>query len=213
MMAALQAGTRWALCRGLGGYRMIQRLVSKWWLLVFCGVFYAIVSIIFLHQAGHVNGRFTAFTFLGGVTLAAGACTIAFGILRLSELRSWLLVLNGFACGALGLMLSLGTSRPISFHSIAFVIAVMAMSTGTYELATARTLRRVAGEWLLGAAGALSIGFAFVFFAFILSWIKLEPSPSGQTFYWLGSYFGFSAICVLGMALHPEKSVRLATKY
>jgi hypothetical protein len=30
--------------------------------------------------------------------------------------------------------------------------------------------------------------------------IKLDPASPGQTPLWLGSYFGFSAICMLGMA-------------
>jgi uncharacterized membrane protein HdeD (DUF308 family) len=184
---------------------MIQTLMRKWWLLAFCGVFYAIISVIFLNQVDPVSRRFTAFAFLGSVTLAAGVCTAASGILRLREARSWLLVLNGLACGALGLIFNLGTSRPIGFRTIALLIVVMATSIGIYELAVARTWR-LADEWLLGVAGAVSIGFALVFLAFILRWIKLEPSPSGQTFRWLGSYFAFSAICALGLALHPGKT-------
>ena len=185
---------------------MIQTMMKKWWLLAFCGILYAMISFIFLNQAGHVSDMFTAFAFLSNVTLAAGACTVASGILRLREGRSWLLVLNGLATGALGLILGFGPSKPIGFRTIALLIVVMAMSIGVYELAVARTLRRLAGEWLLGAAGAVSIGFALVFLAFILRWIKLQPSPSGQTFYWLGSYFAFSAICVLGLALHAGKT-------
>jgi uncharacterized membrane protein HdeD (DUF308 family) len=192
---------------------MIHTLMRKWWLLVFCGVLYAIISVIFLNQAGNMSGRFTAFAFLGNVTLAAGACTVASGILRLRGGRSWLLVLNGLACGALGLILSLGPSRPIGFRTIALLIVVMAISIGIYELAEARTLRRFAGEWLLAVAGAVSIGFALVFLAFILRWIKLEPSPSGQTFYWLGSYFAFSAICVLGLALNLERPRRFPNAF
>jgi hypothetical protein len=77
----------------------------------------------------------------------------------------------------------------------------MAMSIGLYELATARTLRgHLIDDWLLGAAGVVSVGFAVAFLAFVLRWIKLDPSPSAQTFYWLGSYFGFTAICMVGLA-------------
>ena len=187
-------------------WQMTQTLMRKWWLPAFCAVFYAIVSFIFLIQVGHVSARFTAFAFLGSVTLAAGVCTAASGILRLREGRSWLLVLNGLACGALGLIFSFGTSRPIGFRTIALLIVVMATSIGIYELAEARSLRCLAEEWLLGVAGAVSIGFAFVFLAFRLSWIKLEPSPSSQTFRWLGFYFAFSAICALGLVLHPGKT-------
>ena len=185
---------------------MSLTLLRKWWLPAFCGVFYAIVSFIFLNQVGRVSARFTAFAFLGSVTLAAGLCTAASGILRMREGKSWLLVLNGLACGALGLIFSFGTSRNIGFRTIALLVVVMASSIGIYELAVARTWRRLAGEWLLGVAGAVSIGFALVFLAFRLSWIKLEPSPSRQTSHWLGSYFAFSALCALGLALHPGKT-------
>lgn len=192
---------------------MIQTLMKKWWLLAFCGVLYAIISVIFLNQASHPFGRFTAFAFLSNVTLAAGACTVAYGILRWREGKSWLLVLNGLACSSLGLILGFGASRPIAFSTIALLMVVMAMSTGIYELAVARRMRRLTGEWLLAAAGAVSFGFALVFLAFILSWIKLEPSRPGQTLHWLGSYFGFSAICALGLALHLERLPRFPNSF
>jgi hypothetical protein len=78
----------------------------------------------------------------------------------------------------------------------------MAVSIGLYELVAAQTLRghRV-DEWLQATTGVLSVGFAGVFLGFVFGWIRLEPSPSAQTFHWLGSYFGFSAICMLGLAL------------
>jgi hypothetical protein len=46
-----------------------------------------------------------------------------------------------------------------------------------------------------------SVGFALAFFAFVFRWIKLEPGSPAQTLHWLGSYFGFSAVCMLGLAL------------
>jgi hypothetical protein len=56
-------------------------------------------------------------------------------------------------------------------------------------------------SWLLTAAGVVAVGFAGVFLGFVFGWIRLDPSPSAQTFHWLGSYFGFSSICMLGLAL------------
>jgi uncharacterized membrane protein HdeD (DUF308 family) len=191
-----------------GRLPMIQTLIRKWWLLASCGVIDAIISVIFLDHGGLSTK--TAVAFLGNFTLAAGTLTIAAGILSLRDGKSWLLVMNGLACSALGLMLSFGASRAVTFRTIALFVVVMAVSIGVYELAMVRTSRRVAGEWLLGTAGVVSVGFALVFLAFIMSWIKLEPSPSGQTFNWLGSYFGFSAICVLGLALHLERPGRFA---
>jgi uncharacterized membrane protein HdeD (DUF308 family) len=76
--------------------------------------------------------------------------------------KSWLLVLNGLASTALGLIFTFWTDRPIAFRTIALLLVVMAMSTGIYELVIARALgrpRHIADEWLLGLAGTASVGF------------------------------------------------------
>ncbi|HEV2709859.1 MAG TPA: DUF308 domain-containing protein [Edaphobacter sp.] len=189
---------------------MAQTSVKSWWLLALCGVFDALFAgMIFLMGSPDgssnlrifMHGRY-AITSLGAFALAAGICTIAASVWSSRKDNSWLLVLSGLACSALGLLLTLGATRSITFRTIALVIVIMAMSIGLYELATARTLRRhPIDEWLLGAAGVISIGFAMAFLAFVLRWIKLDPSPSAQTFHWLGSYFGFTAICMVGVAL------------
>ena len=192
---------------------MAQTLVKSWWLLALCGVLDALfAAMIFL--MGSPDGSPILRTFihsrdvpsrLGALALVAGICTIAASVWSSRKDNSWLLVLNGLACSSLGLLVTLGATRPITFRTIALVIVIMATSIGLYELATARTLRgHLIGEWLLGAAGVVSIGFAVAFLAFVLRWIKLYPSPSAQTFYWLGSYFGFTAICMVGLALRPN---------
>lgn len=189
---------------------MSQNLIKRWSLLMLCSLFYAMFAFMILF-IWSPDGFLTLRTFahskssieqLGLVALAAGVCTVAAGIWNAREANSWLLVLNGLACSALGIMVDLGASRAITFRSIAVVIAVMAVSIGLYELVAAETLRghRV-DEWLLAAAGVVSVGFGGVFLGFVFRWIRLEPSPSAQTFHWLGSYFGFSAMCMLGLAL------------
>lgn len=192
---------------------MAQTFVKSWWLLALCGVFdalFAVMTFLMASPDGSLNLRIfmhsrNAITPLGAFALAAGICTVAAGVLISRKDRSWLLVLNGLACSSLGLLVTLGATRPIAFRTIALVIVIMAMSIGLYELATARTLRVYPiDEWLLGVAGAASVGFAVVFLAFVLRWIKLDPSPSAQTFHWLGSYFGFTAICMVGLALRLD---------
>ena len=197
----------------IGRLAMTQSLVKSWWLLALCGVLYALFALLIvlmgmpnvspnLHAL--IHGR-AAISQLGLLALAAGFCTIAASVWRSRKENSWLLALNGVACSSLGLLITLGATRPITFRTIALVIVIMAISIGLYELATARTLRgHLIGEWLLGAAGAVSVGFAAVFLGFMLHWIKLDPSPSAQTFNWLGSYFGFTAICMVGLALRPN---------
>jgi len=192
---------------------MAQTLVKNWWLLALCGVLDALFAVMIFMASpdGSPDLRIymhskNAITQLGVFALGAGVCTIASSVWSSRKNHSWLLVLNGLACGFLGLLVTLGATRPIAFRTIALVIVIMAVSMGIYELTAARTLRgHPIDEWLLGAAGVVSVGFAVAFLAFVLRWIKLEPSPSAQTFHWICSYFGFTAICMVGLALLPER--------
>ncbi len=192
---------------------MIQTPTKNWWLLVFGGIFEALLSAMSFFMQGP-GGSMTLRTsvryggtleHMGMLALAAGVCMIAAGVWSSREGRSWLLVLNGLALSALGLLFTFWANRPIAFRTIALLIVVMAISIGIYELATARTVRRhVAGKWLLGAAGAVSIGFALVFVALAFRQLNVERSPLTD-FLWFGSYYGFSAICKLGLVLGPHR--------
>lgn len=189
---------------------MMRILIRNSWLLALCGVFYAMFSFVILFWLSP-DGWLALRSFISPrgmvpllsiVALAAGVCTIAAAIWSSSKGISWFLALNGLACIVLGLSINLGATRPVGFRTVALLVAAMAASIGVHELLIARTLRRhPGGEWLLAGAGVVAIGFAGVFLGFGLGWIRLEPSPSGQTFYWLGSYFAFSAVCMLGLAL------------
>ena len=201
---------------------MIQTLSKNWWLLALSGVLYAIISAIYLIMQ-ETDGPLTFHTWnatvvsLGRLTLAAGACTITAAIWRSSNGRCWLLALNGLALSALGLIFTFLTHRPVAFRTVAILVILMAVSIGILDLVTARALRRqghAADEWFLGIAGTTSIGFALVFFAFLFRWIKLEPG-SHPDLLWLGLYFGFSAICLVWIALRlhsPRAGIhRMAT--
>ena len=186
---------------------MNQRVIKSWLLLALCGICDAIFAIMIISIGP--NGPLTPHTTaeirdimetMGGAALAAGACTIAAGLWTARKRNAWLLVLNGLACCVLGMMVMLGMSRPVAFRTIALLIVAMAVSIGWFELAGARKLREL-DEWLLAGAGVVSVGFAGVFLGFVTGWIRLQPSPSGQTFYWLSAYFAFSAICMMGLAV------------
>lgn len=181
---------------------MIQRLISKWWSLGLCVALEATIAISFFNYAAYGTHSSNAVVLLGALTLTAGIFTIAHAILNALEGKRWLLVLNGLACSSLGLVLTLATR--VTFRTIALLIIGLALSLGGYELAKAGLLRRDrAPEWLAGAAGIVSLGFAAVFLAFVFRWIKLNPTSPAQSFLWLGSYFGFSALCMLGTARLP----------
>ena len=112
------------------------------------------------------------------------------------------MVLNGLGCSAVGLnSYAAGIGFSIGFQTFALFFVLMALSIGIYELVTARMLlRHAADQWVLSAAGVVSLGFACAFLAFAYGWIQLEPRPLAD-FLWFGSYFGFSAICMLWLAL------------
>jgi uncharacterized membrane protein HdeD (DUF308 family) len=186
---------------------VIQTLARNWWLLALCGLLDAIVSVLYLimqKQDGPLlfhawNGTVLL---LGKLIVGAGACTIIAGIWRSGTGKCWLLVLNGLALGALGLIHGF-VRFSISFRTVALIIVVMALSIGLFEFVIARNLRRlghVVDGWFLGFAGAVSVGFALVFFALGFHWIEIKPGSHSDLF-WLGAYFGFSAICMLGLAL------------
>ena len=187
---------------------MIQTLTRNWVLVALCGVLDAIISVIYVVMQ-ETDGPLTLHSwngtvvFLGKLALAAGACMIAAGVWRSATGTGWLLVLNGLALGALGVIQYGLTRFRISFLTVALLIIVMAMSIGLLELVIARTLRRqrhFADGWFLALAGVASFGFAVAFLALGFRWIKIEPG-SHSDLLWLGSYFGFSAICMLGLAL------------
>lgn len=187
---------------------MLQTLIKNWWLLAFCGVLDAVMSLIYLTM-WVTDGPLTfhawngTIVLLGQLALGAAACTIAAGVWRSSEGKCWLLVLNGLALGALGLIQYRFFRFRVSLLTVAFLIILMAVSMGILQLVTMRTLRRqrsVADGWFLGLAGMASLGFALVFLGLGLRWIKLGPGSHSDVL-WLGAYFGFSAICMLALAL------------
>jgi hypothetical protein len=189
---------------------MIQTLTRNWWLLGLCGVLEAIISIIHLimYDAGPdempFRGQYAEILLLSRLSLGAGVCAIAAGIWRSASGMSWLLAMNGLALSAYGLI-PLLVKGPLGFRLFALLIVVMAISFGILALAVARTMRRQhhdADEWIFGLAGAASVGVGLAFFALVNNWIQLERRPFHPAlFLWLCLFFGFSAICMLGLAL------------
>jgi hypothetical protein len=192
---------------------LIKTLIKSQWLLALCGILDAIICVIFLiiYDTGP-DGRLTVLGLNGMVgllsrlALAAGVCTIAAGIWRPAKGSSWLLVLNGLALSAYG-AIPLFWRGPLGFNRIALLLMAMAMTIGILGLAMARTLRHSVGdEWFFGLAGAGSVGFALAFLAVANGWIQLEGRlfhPS--VFLWQCFYFGFCAICMLGLALRLRR--------
>ncbi len=123
-------------------------LIKTWWLLALCGILDVIISVINFDHAGNGFHTKSPVMQMGMLALAAGACTVAAGMWSSRRGRSWLLVLNGLAFGALGLILTGIFGSRIQFRTIAALIVVMALSIGIYEL---RLHRQAAYEWMLSS--------------------------------------------------------------
>jgi uncharacterized membrane protein HdeD (DUF308 family) len=184
---------------------MIQTLSKNWLLLALCGVFEAIIAVVYLIMLETVtfHSNIGTITLLGKLTLAAGACAIAAGIARSAKGKCWFLVLNGLALAALGIIQYAFIRYPISLLTVALLIVLMAIAIGILELQIARTLRHqrhVMDGCLFAVAGVASACFALAFLALGFHWIKIEPG-SHIDLLLFGAYFGFSAISMLAMAL------------
>jgi hypothetical protein len=151
-------------------------------LLTLCAVLEAVISILFLTQG-------TAL--LGKLTLAAASCAIAAGLWRTAGGTRWLLLLNGLALGALGVIFNSLFRYRISFQTIAILLGVMGLSMGLLAL-----------QWSLRVAGAASVAFALALFALALRWIPLG-SAGRPDLVWLGASFGLSALCMMALVIAP----------
>lgn len=187
---------------------MLETLIKNWWLLLLRGLLallFSIMAFLMLSSAETFTLREFAMkgmvVFLGLLALIAGACTAAAGIWRATTGKWWLLMVDGiFLCSA-GLLLIL--ANRFSFRTATQAVVVLAAAIGIIELLTARSLRRhVPDEWFLALAGVASLGFAILF-------LVLKPQEPSAMFVWMGSYSGFSALCLLALSFRL-RSLRAA---
>jgi len=187
---------------------LVQTLVKNWWLLALCGVLDAAISAIYIlmqRTDGPILSRSWSGTvvLVGKLAMAAGACTIATAFWRSKNGKSWALALNGLALAVLGFIQYGLTRFRISILAFAVLIIVMAVSMGVVELGIARNFRRqrhAVDGWFFGLAGIVSVGLVLPSLALGLRWIPIERG-SHLDLFWLGSYFGFAAICTIALAV------------
>lgn len=186
---------------------MIQTLARNWWMLALCGLLDAAIAASYvpmLDPDGPMKRGLIVL--LGNLTIAAGVAAVAAGSWKAAKGICWPLLANGLALGTLGyiyrfLVLS---SRAVNFLSIALLIIVMAIAGGALAWEAGRTLRTSADQWLLRIAGVTSAAFAAVFLSLGLGWVRIEPG-SRLELVALTAYFGFSALCMLGLALRLRR--------
>lgn len=189
---------------------MIQTLTRNRWLLALCCAFQGAIAVLYFLMY-ETDGPLTfhswhnVIAWEGRLALAAAACAIAAGMLG-SGGKCWLLVANGVAMAALGLIQVAFVRYPIHFLTIAALVVLMAISLGILERLLAQAMRRerhMADGRILDLAAVASVVFALGFLALGLGWLRMGPG-SHPDLLWLGSYFGFSAICMLELSLRLD---------
>lgn len=132
---------------------------------------------------------------LGILAMTAGILNIGVAVSKKGKNYSVFLFLNGMMYCLLCASFIIGIYKPITFVDIALVIFPMAISLGMYLYLTVSSQQGQIQSTIQIIVGIAFYGSAFCFFAVIKGWIHLDPAKPMQSFYLLGSYFLFSALC------------------
>ena len=194
---------------------MRHTMIRTWWLLALCGILeavYSALNLFMMNPDGTLEMRTFAVrvtvVFLGRFALAAGICAVAAGLWSLGRNGSWLLVLNGLALSAYGLISVFWRHGRLQFLPIALLFVVMAASIAALMWGSMPRLRRHAvDKWFVALAGAVAVCFAVGFIVSGFGWVRFDQP--GSYFLWMSLYFGFSAICMLALGLRLN-SIRAA---
>jgi uncharacterized membrane protein HdeD (DUF308 family) len=178
----------------------LDGLRQNWWLVLLRGVAGILFGIITFVAPGISLAALVLL--FGAYAFADGVLAIATAIRRRSADRWWLLLLEGIAGIAAGVVTLLWPG--ITALALLYLIAAWALVTGVFEIAAAIRLRKViTGEWLLALSGILSIGLGVL--------LVLAPGPGALALViWIGAYaFVFGILLVaLGFRLrsvrHPH---------
>lgn len=146
---------------------MLELLARHWWLLVLRGVCAIAFGILAFTWPG-VTVQ-VVLIFFGAYMLVDGVFTVIAAVRGREHSEHWLLLLFE---GLLGIAVGILTwiAPLVTGIALLLFIAAWAIVTGALEIAAAIRLRReIQGEFWLGLAGVLSVGFGILLFAFPLA--------------------------------------------
>ncbi|MBV9359460.1 MAG: HdeD family acid-resistance protein [Chloroflexi bacterium] len=141
----------------------MSSITGNWWAPVVSGVLAMLVGLAAFVWPGVT---FEVLVLLFGVyAFLDGVLWLSFGLLAASEHdRWWPLVAGGLVGIAVG-VLTFAETRTMGL-ALVYVIGAWAVATGVLEIVAAIQLRRlIAGEWLLGLSGVLSVVFGVLVLA------------------------------------------------
>jgi uncharacterized membrane protein HdeD (DUF308 family) len=138
-------------------------LATNWWALALRGI----VAILFAALTFFIPGITITFLVLlfGGYALVDGILAITSAVRAVHGRRRWgAFLLEGVVGIAFGLFTFVVPSLTLLF--LIYLVGAWAIVTGVLEIAAAVRLRRhIAGEWLLGLMGLVSILFGVAIYA------------------------------------------------
>ncbi|HZB27460.1 MAG TPA: HdeD family acid-resistance protein [Gemmatimonadales bacterium] len=178
----------------------LDSLTRNWWAIVLRGVAGILFGIITFFAPGISLAALVLL--FGAYAFADGVLAIVTAVRRRGTDRWWLLLLEGLAGIAAGIVTLLWPG--ITAIALLYVIAAWALVTGAFEIAAAIRLRKViTGEWLLALSGVLSIALGVM--------LVLWPGPGAlAVVIWIGAYalvFGVLLVA-LGIRLRALGSPR-----
>ena len=184
---------------------MLDTLTRHWWVLAIRGVIAVIFGVCALIWPALTLIVLVAL--FGAYALVDGIFEVIAALRAAGHARNWWVLLIE---GLLGIVLGLLTFFWPSITALVLLIfiAVWAILTGIMELVAAIELRReIAGEWLLGLSGVLSVLWGVILFA--------RPGAGALAIAWLiGAFailFGLSLLALAfrlrGMGHQPLPSV------
>jgi uncharacterized membrane protein HdeD (DUF308 family) len=166
---------------------LAQLLTRTWWVFLIRGIFAIVFGVLAYFQSG---------TTLAALVLLFGAYSLADGVLSVfsaiggrTEIDHWWLVLLE---GLVGIGVGLVTLLVPGVTTIAllFYIAVRSIATGIVQIVAALRIRKeIEGEWLLIAAGLVSVLFGALLLA--------QPAAGALAVLWLIATFAIALGIVL----------------
>jgi len=133
---------------------MLTLIAQNWWIHVLRGFFAALFGIMALVWPGLTLGVLVIL--FGVYVLLEGILALAAAFRHRTETSWWLLLVEGIAGIVAGVFAFIWPT--LTAVVLLIFIGVWAILTGIFEVCAAMQLRQeMAGEWVLGVAGILSI--------------------------------------------------------
>jgi uncharacterized membrane protein HdeD (DUF308 family) len=176
---------------------MQRVLAQSWWHLLVRGVAAFAFGVLALLWPGAT--LYFLIAVFAAYALISGAASLASALRHREEGGWWLLLLFSLVSLAAGIVAIVYPG--LTALALVVVMGVNAAVSGVLDIAMAIRLRReIAGEWLLGLAGVVSIAFGAL--------VLIFPGAGALALVWLIAVYAIAVgilLMVLGLRLHAAK--------